>query len=130
MPRPASPLGEVSPVGAFWLCLRRGGESKYRRYRRCRCEGNGLSTRCVAVQGTTKSVASLAVAIIHAEKWLVSIGTVDIDYAVVVVGVVPNMEADRLFLVLAIRCRRSPDGLQWKQYQEEDGNPAAHKSKV
>ncbi len=128
MPRPASPLGEAVPVGAFWLRLRWGWERKQWGYRRCRCEGDGLGTRSVAVQGATESMAGLAVAIVEAGYLIVR--AVSVAHAMVVMGVVADMESRRFLFVLAIRRRHSPDGLQRKQYQEEDGNPATHKFRV
>lgn len=125
MPRPASPLGEAGPIGAFWLRLRWCGERKHGSYRRCRCERDRLGTRSIAVQGTTKSMASLAITIVETRQLIV--GAVSVAHAMVVMGVVADMKSLRFLFVLAIRRRRSPDGLQRKQYQEEDGNPATHK---
>ena len=124
MPRPASPLGEAVPIGAFWLRLRWGWERKQWGYRRCRCEGDRLGTRRVAVQDTTESMAGLAVAIVEARQLIV--GAVIVAHPMVVMGVMADMEGLRFLFVLAIRRRRSPDGLQRKQHQEEDGNPATH----
>ncbi len=128
MPRPASPLGEAVPIGAFWLRLRWCGERKHGSYRRCRCESDRLGTRSIAVQGTTKSMASLAVTIVETRQLMVR--AVSVAHAMVVMSVVADMESRRFLFVLAIRRRRSPDGLQRKQYQEEDGNPATHRSEV
>lgn len=128
MPRPASPLGEAVPVGAFWLRLRWVWERKQWGYRRSRFEGDGLVTRRIAVQGATESMAGLAVAIVEARQLIV--GTVSVAHAMVVMGMVPDMESRWFFFVLTIRRRRSPDGLQRKQDQEEDGNPATHKFRV
>lgn len=128
MPRPASPLGEAVPIGAFWLRLRWGWERKQWGYRRCRCEGDGLGTRRVAVQDTTESMAGLAVAIVEARQLIV--GTVSVAHAMVVMSVVADMESRWFLFVLTIRRRRSPDGLQRKQDQEEDGYPATHKFRV
>ena len=128
MPRPASPLGEAVPIGAFWLRLRWGWERKQWGYRRWRCEGDGLGTRRVAVQDTTESMAGLAVAIVEARQLIV--GTVSVAHAMVVMSVVADMESRWFLFVLTIRRRRSPDGLQRKQDQEEDGYPATHKFRV
>ncbi len=97
MPRPASPLGEAVPVGAFWLRLRWGWERKQWGYRRCRCEGDGLGTRSVAVQGATESMAGLAVAIVEAGYLIVR--AVSVAHAMVVMGVVADMESRRFLFV-------------------------------
>lgn len=128
MPRPASPLGEAVPIGAFWLRLRWCGECKYGSHRRWRRESDGLGTRGLAVQGATESMAGLAVAIVEARQLIVR--AVSVAHPMVVVGVVAYMEGLRYLFVLAIRRRRSPNGLQRKQHQEEDGNPATHKTEV
>lgn len=128
MPRPASPLGEAVPIGAFWLRLRWCGEYKHGSHRRWRRESDGLGTRGLAVQDTTESMTGLAVAIV--ETWQLIVGTVSVAHAMVVMSVVADMESRRFLFVLTIRRRRSPDGLQRKQDQEEDGYPATHKFKV
>ncbi|SRR5574343_871278 len=124
MPRPASPLGEAVPIGAFGLRLRWGWECKHWSHRRWRRESDGLGTRGLAVQGATESMAGLAVAIVEARQLIV--GAVSVAHPMVVMGVMADMEGLRFLFVLAIRRRRSPDGLQRKQHQEEDGNPATH----
>lgn len=128
MPRPASPLGEAVPIGAFWLRLRWCGEYKHGSHRRWRRESDGLGTRGLAVQDTTESMTGLAVAIV--ETWQLIVRAVSVAHTMVVVGVVADMEGLRFLFVLAIRRRRSPDGLQRKQHEEEDGNPATHRSEV
>ena len=128
MPRPASPLGEAVPIGAFWLRLRWRGECKHWDYRGCGRDSDGLGTRSIAVQGTTESMAGMAIAMVKIRQLMVR--AVSVAHAMVVMSVVADMESRRFLFVLAIRRRRSPDGLQRKKYQEEDGNPAAHKSKV
>ncbi|MBX3670932.1 MAG: hypothetical protein KF778_21245 [Rhodocyclaceae bacterium] len=73
-------------------------------------------------------MAGLAVAIVEARQLIVR--AVSVAHPMVVVGVVAYMEGLRYLFVLAIRRRRSPNGLQRKQHQEEDGNPATHKTEV
>jgi hypothetical protein len=73
-------------------------------------------------------MAHLAIAIVHARQF--AVGAIHMVGTLMLVGMVTNMEAGGFFLVLAIRRRRSPNGLQRKQNQKEDGNPEAHKSKV
>ena len=73
-------------------------------------------------------MAGLAVAIVEARQLIV--GAVSVAHPMVVMGVMADMEGLRFLFVLAIRRRRSPDGLQRKKYQEEDGNPATHRSEV
>ena len=127
-PKPASPLGEAKPVGAFWLSLWRCWQRNDRDYRRGRGKSKGLSTMAVTIQRTAKCMTSLAIAIVHARQF--AVGVIRMVSPLMLMGMVTNMEAGRLFLVLAIRRRRSPNGLQRKQNQKEDGNPATHKSKV
>jgi hypothetical protein len=73
-------------------------------------------------------MTSLAIAIFHTRQFAVD--AIRVVGTLMLVGMVTNMEADGLLLVLAIRRRRSPNGLQRKQNQKEDGNPATHKAKV
>lgn len=70
-------------------------------------------------------MAGLAIAIVHARQQGVRRVASGIA-GVVFVYVVPGVEAGRCAFVLAIRRRCRPDGLQRKQHQEEDGNPATH----
>lgn len=70
-------------------------------------------------------MASLAVTIVETRQLMVR--AVSVAHAMVVMSVVADMESRRFLFMLAIRRRHSPDGLQRKQYQEEDGNPATHK---
>ena len=50
--------------------------------------------------------------------------------ALVLVRVMPDVHADRNLLVGAVRRSGNPEGLQRKQYQEEDGEPAAHCTRI
>lgn len=46
----------------------------------------------------------------------------------VLVSVVPQMYALRFLLVRAVRSSRSPEGLQRQEHEQEDGEPATHRS--
>jgi hypothetical protein len=128
MPKPASPLGDAIPVGAFWFSLWRCWQRKDRSYRRGRSDNEGFCTVGIAVHGTAKSMTCLAIAISHARQF--AVGAICIVGTLMLVGMVTNMEAGGLVLVLAIRRRRSPNGLQRKKKQKEDGNPATHNLEV
>lgn len=82
----------------------------------------------VAVECTAIGMTRLAVPIIGARQ--IAVGAIWMAGPLMLMGVVTHMKAGRLLLVLAIRRRRSPDGLQRKQNQKEEGNPAMHGARV
>lgn len=46
--------------------------------------------------------------------------------ALMLMRVMPDVHADRVLLVGAVRRSGNPEGLQRKQYEKEDGEPATH----
>lgn len=49
--------------------------------------------------------------------------------ALMLMRVVPDVHADRVLLMGAVRRSGNPEGLQGKQYKKEDGEPAMHWSR-
>lgn len=76
----------------------------------------------IVVQGV-EAFSALRLAVI--------VGLGPIHVAVSLVLVMPQVTrlAGRA-LMLAIRHRRSPDGLQWHQHQQKNGDPSAHSKSI
>lgn len=75
----------------------------------------------------SRAMADVAVCMVTKGDWRfvqVTLGTL------MLVRVVPQVHCGGAVLVLAVRRSRSPDGLQRKEDEEQDSEPAAHRLRL
>ena len=108
---PAEFSGQGGPLRPIWqISVGGGAQTLVVRYGRAR----GIQARCAGNKWQHKRTASVASAAVGIDRPDIdSLACVDLGLAVLV-QMVPNMRADKVVLMLAIRTCGSPCELQWQ----------------